>query len=124
LAEAKRLHDQSVAVKIALRLNEHNKGHMAISKYAVWTPEVKSTTNLTSTKHFSSSVNAAHDSLARSGQRFLGPNFWPEPLARFCAPVLTYTDAVDILDLLMLMCAMALDVPRTDRNFNLLRVFK
>jgi hypothetical protein len=54
-----------VAVKIALRLNEHHKGHMAISKYAVWTPEIKSTTNLTSTKRFSPSVNAAHAPLAR-----------------------------------------------------------
>ena len=39
-AEARRLHDQPLAAKIALRMNEHNNGHMAIGKYAVWTSEV------------------------------------------------------------------------------------
>jgi hypothetical protein len=32
--------------------------------------------------------------------------------ARFCAPVLAYTDIVNVLDHLMLMCAIALDVPQ------------
>jgi hypothetical protein len=35
-AEARRLHDQPLAAKIALRMNEHNNGYMAIGNYAVY----------------------------------------------------------------------------------------
>jgi len=46
-AEVRRLHDQPQAVKIALRMNEYNKSHMAVGKYAAWMSEVKSTANVT-----------------------------------------------------------------------------
>ncbi|MGA9012499.1 MAG: 2-oxoglutarate and iron-dependent oxygenase domain-containing protein, partial [Acetobacteraceae bacterium] len=39
-AEAKRLHDLPMASKLALKLNEHNNGYMAIGRYAVWTSDV------------------------------------------------------------------------------------
>ncbi len=38
--EARRLHDLPMASKLALRLNEHNNGYMAMGRYAVWTSDV------------------------------------------------------------------------------------
>src|SRR5690349_6188730 len=38
--EAQQLHDLPMASKLALRLNEHNNGYMAMNRYAVWTSEV------------------------------------------------------------------------------------
>src|SRR5215207_6666540 len=43
-AEAKRFHDQPVDAKLALRMNEHNNGYMALGRYAVWTSEVNTNT--------------------------------------------------------------------------------
>ncbi len=40
-AAAKRFHDQPLAAKMALRMNEHNNGYMALGKYAVWTSDVQ-----------------------------------------------------------------------------------
>src|SRR4051794_22173219 len=39
-AEARRLHDLPIADKLALGLNEHNNGYMAMNRYAVWTSDV------------------------------------------------------------------------------------
>ncbi len=39
-AEARRFHEQPLAAKMALRMNEHNNGYMAMGKYAVWTSDV------------------------------------------------------------------------------------
>ena len=39
-AEAQRLHDLPMPNKLALKLNEHNNGYMAMSRYAVWTSDV------------------------------------------------------------------------------------
>src|SRR5438128_7744390 len=39
-AEARRFHAQPYEAKVALRLNEHNNGYMAMGRYAVWTSEV------------------------------------------------------------------------------------
>ena len=36
-AEAQRLHDLPMPEKLVLKLNEHNNGYMAMSRYAVWT---------------------------------------------------------------------------------------
>src|SRR5215469_14947549 len=41
-AEAQRLHDLPMTDKLALKLNEHNNGYMAMNRYAVWTSEVNS----------------------------------------------------------------------------------
>src|SRR4051794_37798566 len=38
--ETKRFHEQPMAAKLALRLNEHNNGYMAKGRYAVWTSDV------------------------------------------------------------------------------------
>jgi isopenicillin N synthase-like dioxygenase len=39
-AEARRFHELPLAAKMALRMNEHNNGYMAMGKYAVWTSDV------------------------------------------------------------------------------------
>jgi isopenicillin N synthase-like dioxygenase len=39
-AEARRFHALPLETKMALRMNEHNNGYMAMSRYAVWTSEV------------------------------------------------------------------------------------
>src|SRR5687767_9253791 len=35
-AEARRFHDRPLEWKMALRMNEHNNGYMAMNRYAVW----------------------------------------------------------------------------------------
>jgi isopenicillin N synthase-like dioxygenase len=39
-AQARRFHDQPMDVKIALKMNEHNNGYMALGRYTVWTSDV------------------------------------------------------------------------------------
>ena len=43
-AEARRFHDQPLEAKMALRMNEHNNGYMAMNRYAVWTSDVNTNT--------------------------------------------------------------------------------
>src|SRR2546428_13115640 len=38
-ADARRFHAQPYEAKIALRLNEHNNGYIAMGRFAVWTSE-------------------------------------------------------------------------------------
>ena len=35
--EARRLHDLPMRDKVAMKLNDHNNGYMAMGRYAVWT---------------------------------------------------------------------------------------
>ena len=78
-AEAKRFHDQSADAKMALRMNEHNNGYMALGRYAVWTSEVNTNTKPDLNEaFFVKRERAPGDSLLESGRRFVGPNRWPE----------------------------------------------
>src|SRR5438128_5339099 len=43
-AQARRFHAQPLDAKMALRMNEHNNGYMAMSRYTVWTSEVNTHT--------------------------------------------------------------------------------
>src|SRR5262249_52672272 len=43
-AEARRFHDRPIDWKMALRMNEHNNGYMAMNRYAVWTSDVNANT--------------------------------------------------------------------------------
>jgi len=112
-AEAKRFHEQSLAAKMALRMNEHNNGYMAMGKYAVWTSDVNVNDKPDLNEaFFIKRERRPDDLLARSGRRFVGPNLWPEALPGFRETVLAYTDAVDALGRrLMPACAVALDLP-------------
>jgi isopenicillin N synthase-like dioxygenase len=112
-AEARRFHAQPAAAKLALRMNEHNNGYMAMGRYAVWTSDVNANDKPDLNEaFFTKRERSPDDPLVRSGRRFAGPNRWPENLPGFRETVLAYTDAVDALGRrLMPACAVALDLP-------------
>ena len=112
-AEARRFHAQPYETKMALRMNEHNNGYMAMGRYAVWTSEVNANDKPDLNEaFFIKRERAADDPLLRSGRRFVGPNRWPDDLPGFREAVLAYTDAVDALGRRLLpVCAVALDLP-------------
>jgi len=113
-AEARRFHAQPLEWKMALRMNEHNNGYMAMSRYAVWTSDVNANTKPDLNEaFFVKRERAADDPLVVAGRRFAGPNRWPDDLLGFRETVLAYTDAVDALGRRLLpVCAAALDLPR------------
>ncbi len=97
-AEARRFHAQPTAAKMALRMNEHNNGYMAMGRYAVWTSEVNANDKPDLNEaFFVKRERAPDDPLRRSGRRFVGANRWPDDLPGFRETVLTYADAVDAL---------------------------
>jgi isopenicillin N synthase-like dioxygenase len=112
-AEARRFHEQPLAAKMALRMNEHNNGYMAMGKYAVWTSDVNTNDKPDLNEaFFIKRERRPDDPLARSGRRFVGPNLWPDQLPGFRDTVLAYTKAVDALGRrLMPVCAVALEMP-------------
>ena len=114
-AEARRFHDLPMATKMALRMNEHNNGYMAMGRYAVWTSDVNDNTKPDLNEaFFIKRERPAHDPLVRAGRRFAGPNRWPDDLPGFRDAVLAYTGAVDAMARRLLpACAVALDLPPT-----------
>ena len=112
-AEARRFHAQPAAAKLALRMNEHNNGYMAMGRYAVWTSEVNANDKPDLNEaFFTKRERPGDDPLVKAGRRFAGPNRWPHDLPGFRDTVLAYTDAVDALGRrLMPACAVALDLP-------------
>ena len=111
--EARRFHAQPPAAKMALRMNEHNNGYMAMGRYAVWTSEVNANDKPDLNEaFFTKRERGPDDPLVRAGRRFAGPNRWPEDLPGFRERVLAYTDAMDALTRRVLpICAVALDLP-------------
>ncbi len=111
--EARRFHAQPAAAKLALRMNEHNNGYMAMGRYAVWTSEVNANDKPDLNEaFFTKRERPGDDPLVKSGRRFAGPNRWPPDLPGFRDTVLAYTDAVDALGRRLLpACAVALDLP-------------
>jgi isopenicillin N synthase-like dioxygenase len=112
-AEAKRFHALPADVKMALRMNEHNNGYMAMGRYAVWTSEVNANDKPDLNEaFFVRRERTPDDPLVRANRRFAGPNVWPTDLPGFRARVLEYTGAMDALSRRMLpVCAAALDLP-------------
>src|SRR6266852_2216827 len=93
-AEVRRFHEQPLAAKMALRMNEHNNGYMAMGKYAVWTSDVNANDKPDLNEaFFIKRERGPHDPLGRSGRRFVGPNVWPNDLPGFRETVLAYTAA-------------------------------
>ena len=113
--EARRVHDLPMATKMALRMNEHNNGYMAMGRYAVWTSDVNDNTKPDLNEaFFTKRERPPDDPLVRAGRRFAGPNRWPDDLPGFRDGVLAYTDAVDAMARRLLpACAVALDLPPT-----------
>ena len=112
-AEARRFHAQPAATKLALRMNEHNNGYMAMGRYAVWTSDVNANDKPDLNEaFFTKRERGPDDPLVRAGRRFAGPNRWPENLPGFRETVLAYTDAVDALGRRVVrVCAVALGLP-------------
>ena len=116
-AEAQRFHALPMARKLALKMNEHNNGYMAMGRYAVWTSEVNRNDKPDLNEaFFIKRERGADDPLLRSGRQFVGPNVWPDEaeLPGFRAHVLDYVDAMDGFARRFLpAAAMALDLPAT-----------
>jgi isopenicillin N synthase-like dioxygenase len=114
-AEAGRFHDQPMPRKLAVKMNEHNNGYMALGRYAVWTSEVNRNDKPDLNEaFFIKRERGPDDPLLRSGRRFVGPNRWPDEqtLPGFRAYVLEYVDAIDNLARRFLPAvAVALDLP-------------
>jgi isopenicillin N synthase-like dioxygenase len=113
-AEAKRQHDLPISRKLALKLNEHNNGYMAMSRYAVWTSDVnKNDKPDLNEAFFSSRERTPDDPLRPSGRRFVGANVWPDEteLPDFRNHVLNDIDMMDRFARRMLPAvAVALDL--------------
>ena len=113
--EAKRLHDLPMASKLALRLNEHNNGYMAMGRYAVWTSDVNRNDKPDLNEaFFIKRERAPDDPLRRSGRRFVGANVWPDEaeLPGLRRRALDYADTMDGFARRMLPAvAVALDLP-------------
>ena len=68
-----------MARKLALRLNEHNNGYMAMGRYAVWTSDVNTNDKPDLNEaFFIKRERAPDDPLRRSGRRFVGANVQPD----------------------------------------------
>ena len=106
-AEARRFHAQPWEAKMALRMNEHNNGYMAMGRYAVWTSDVNANDKPDLNEaFFVKRERGPDDPLGRSGRRFVGPNVWPDDLPGFRQTILAYTAAVDALGRCLLpVCA-------------------
>ena len=97
-AEARRFHELPMAKKLALKLNEHVNGYMAMNRYAVWTSDVnKNDKPDLNEAFFVKRERAPDDPLRLSGRRFVGPNLWPEEgdLPGFRVHVLEYVDRMN-----------------------------
>jgi isopenicillin N synthase-like dioxygenase len=96
--EAARLHALPMSKKLALKLNEHNNGYMAMGRYAVWTSEVNRNDKPDLNEAFFVKRERAPDSpLRQSGRRFTGPNVWPDEadLPGFRSHIRGYLDAME-----------------------------
>lgn len=97
--EARRLHDLPMPEKLALKLNEHNNGYMAMSRYAVWTSDVNRNDKPDLNEAFFIKRERGLDNpLRRSGRRFVGANVWPDEavLPEFRTHALEFADTMDV----------------------------
>src|SRR5213080_4715121 len=97
-AEARRFHAQPYEAKMALRLNDHNNGYMAMGRYAVWTSDVNKNDKPDLNEAFFIRRERAPDNIMRmTGRRFTGANVWPEEslLPDFRAHILDYMRSME-----------------------------
>ncbi len=113
-AEAARFHDQPIADKLALKLNEHNNGYMTKGRYAVWTSDVnKNDKPDLNEAFFVKRERAADNPMRLSGRRFTGPNVWPADAALpdFKTHIVAYLNAMEAFtNRLLPAVAVALDL--------------
>ena len=114
-AEAHRLHDLPMPEKLALKLNEHNNGYMAMSRYAVWTSDVNKNDKPDLNEAFFIKRERGLDNpLRQSGRRFVGANVWPDEtvLPGFRRRALEYAAIMDTFARRLLApLAVSLDLP-------------
>lgn len=112
---ARRVHALSMDQKLALRLNEHNNGYMAMGRYAVWTSDVNANDKPDLNEAFFIKRERPPEHPMRSAnRRFAGANVWPEDadLPGFRDHILTYYETMDRFTRgLLPAVAMALDMP-------------
>src|SRR5271169_2092791 len=89
--EARRLHDLPMRDKLAMKLNDHNNGFMAMGRYAVWTSDVNNNDKPDLNEAFFIRRERAPDNPMRmTGRRFTGANDWPDQLPEFRKQILDY----------------------------------
>ena len=112
-AEARRFHAQPMEAKLAVLMNEHNNGYMAIGRYNVRTSRVSEAAKPDHNESFfCKRERAADDPMILANRRFGGRNEWPAGLPGFRETVLEYTERVDELARRMLPAvALALELP-------------
>jgi isopenicillin N synthase-like dioxygenase len=97
-AQARRLHDLPMVEKLAMKLNDHNNGYMAMGRYAVWTSDVNKNDKPDLNEAFFIRRERAPDNPMRmTGRRFTGANVWPDVslLPGFRAHILEYLQAME-----------------------------
>jgi isopenicillin N synthase-like dioxygenase len=97
-AEARRLHDLPMRDKVAMKLNDHNNGYMAMGRYAVWTSDVNDNDKPDLNEAFFIRRERGPDNPMRlTGRRFTGPNLWPDDalLPEFRSRILDYLRAME-----------------------------
>ena len=100
-AEAERFHAQKMEAKLAVLMNEHNNGYMAMARYNVRTSRASEAALPDMNEaFFVKRERGADDPLA--ARRFGGPNRWPADLPGFRETLLEYCGAVDRLALSLL----------------------
>jgi len=101
--QARRFHAQPLEVKMALRMNEHNNGYMAIARYRVRTSGVNDNDQPDLNEaYFLKRERPVDHPGVRAGRRFVGHNQWPSGLPGFKERVLAYLEAMDALSARML----------------------
>ena len=96
--QARRFHAQSLDWKMALRMNEHSNGYMAMNRYVIRTSEVNENDKYDLNEAFfvRRERSLDHPGVA-AGRRFSGLNIWPANFPGFRDATLTYFDALDEL---------------------------
>ena len=119
--EAKRLHDLPMSRKLAMKLNEHNNGYMAMGRYAVWTSDVNQNDKPDLNEaFFIDRERSPDDPEVRANKPFRELNRWPEGPAGFReAAIAYYARLEDFAISLLPIFATALHLPADwfDRAF-------
>ena len=113
-SEARRFHAQPMAAKMAVMMNAHNNGYMAINRYNVRTSRASDPAALPDRNEsfFIKRERQPDDPMLVADRRFAGPNVWPENLPGFRETLLEYTGAVDATARRLLpSLALSLDLP-------------
>lgn len=112
-AECERFHAQSMEKKLALRINEHNIGYMAMGGSIARSSKVNHNTKPSVNEaFFLRRERTPDDPDVIAGKRFRGVNQWPSDLPSFRETALAYMSGMEQLGRRMVrIYAVALDLP-------------